>query len=192
MEPFKFNIDAYYGKEIKDRVNFYRNTAFEAQGLIDRNKKQAMSILQKLKGELEEEYKYYRLSRVEKVFFLMNDLVINNYIEAIVDAYTHITKGNQYERLSSNLWDIYDYLGYLDFDQINENILYGNVYCKNTKKRFDEIGSGTNEYRLLSSLLQFYSAPTKDKAKEVAKIIRKFEVDEIRPYIYGPLLTKYL
>ena len=75
-------IVATLTKEIKDRVNYYRNTAFEAQGLIDRNKKQAMSILQKLKGELEEEYKYYRLSRVEKVFFLMNDLVINNLLSS--------------------------------------------------------------------------------------------------------------
>ena len=36
MEPFKFNIDAYYGKELKDRVNYYRDTAFEAHGIDSR------------------------------------------------------------------------------------------------------------------------------------------------------------
>lgn len=100
-------------EEIQDHVNYYRETAEKGMKLYSEgNKKEAMLILKELRNSLKLEYGYYDKAKIMNVIY--KNKYYRKYKEAVDNAYVKQNKPNAYEWLHSNLYDIYDYMGYCE------------------------------------------------------------------------------
>ncbi|WP_373713839.1 hypothetical protein [Streptococcus sp.] len=195
LEPLQFDLDTYTGLQIKERLSYYVENSKSALKIHKTDKKRAMSILMELKNHLDIEYKYYTKLRFEKVlssFENDNHDVINDYVDGIKKARAKLIRTNSYDHLGSNLYDISDYIGFVEIDAICDNSVYGHLYCKMAKDKFYNDKSDSRLSELLSLLIKFYSSPSKQKAEEIAKVINNYNPKVIQPYVNGRLIKRYL
>ena len=114
-----------------------------------------------------------------------------DYTDGIKRASAKLICTNSYAYLRSNLYDIIDYLGYVETDNIEDGSIYGHLHCKKAKDIFYNSNPDEKLSELLSLLLQFYSNPSKLRAKKIANIIGNYNPKEIRDYVNGRLIQKF-
>ncbi|UFH65069.1 hypothetical protein KQH81_00385 [Clostridium cadaveris] len=98
-------------EEIKEHVKFYIDKSNDGFKLLsDGNKKDAMEVLKEIRDIMKLENKYYNKSKLEDV--ILSKKEYNNYCSALRDILAHQINTNSYDNLSSNLYDIEDYMMY--------------------------------------------------------------------------------
>ena len=108
-EVLEFERTVITESEMAEHVNYYYQRASEGMSIQhDGDKAQAMKILRELNRTLEKEYKHYKLKRVEEVIDPYP--ATSAYKSAITEAFAHQTNKTAYDMLSSNLYDISDYM----------------------------------------------------------------------------------
>lgn len=108
-EVLEFEKNVITESEMAEHVNYYYQRANEGMSIQhDGDKAQAMKILRELNRTLEKEYKHYNLKRVEEVIDRYPAAFA--YKSAITEAFAHQTNKTAYDMLSSNLYDISDYM----------------------------------------------------------------------------------
>lgn len=105
--------------EIQEHVIFYIGKSdYGFKLLSDGDKKGAMGVLQEIRKIMKLEYAYYSKSKINDI--ILNDVNYNNYCSAIVDIIAHQTQTTSYKMLSSNLYDIGDYMRYYCSDMLKQ------------------------------------------------------------------------
>lgn len=108
-EVLEFERTVITESEMAEHVNYYYQRASEGMDILHSgDKTQAMKILRELNRTLEKEYKHYNLKRVEEVIDRYPAAFA--YKSAITEAFAHQTNKTAYDMLSSNLYDISDYM----------------------------------------------------------------------------------
>ena len=108
-EVLEFEKNVITESEMAEHVNYYYQRANEGMSIQhDGDKAQAMKILRELNRTLEKEYKHYNLKRVGEA--IERYPAAFAYKGAITDAFAHQTNKTAYDMLSSNLYDISDYM----------------------------------------------------------------------------------
>lgn len=124
LEPFDFSrgvnkIDLY------QHLCYYHNEADNSMHIIDENKQLAFSNFKKIFHLLRDEYNEY--DKVKNHDYIYSNSMYVNYVDNIRDAYVKPTSVNSYKMLSSNLYDIQDYMRY----NFNE------IFCLDNKYKFN-------------------------------------------------------
>ena len=114
LKPFDFSKKVNK-LELYQHLCYYHNEADNNLHLIDENRQLAFSNFKELYHLLRDEYKEYDKSK-NADYILFNEKY-NQYVSNIRDAYANCTDVNSYGNLSSNLYDIYDYMRY-GFEEI--------------------------------------------------------------------------
>lgn len=97
--------------EIRENVKFYVDKCNYGFQLISHgDNKGAMEILREIRNLMKFEENYYNKYMVQEV--ILNNRDYNNYCSAINDIMAHQTQTTSYKMLSSNLYDIEDYMRY--------------------------------------------------------------------------------
>lgn len=108
-EILEFGNRVIEESEIAEHVNYYYRKAEEGMNVLhEGDKAKAMQILRDLNRTLEKEYKHYNLKKVDEVIFLSPSAWA--YKSAITEAFVHQNHKTAYDMLSSNLYDIFDYM----------------------------------------------------------------------------------
>ena len=108
-EVSEFEKSVITESEMSEHVNYYYQRASEGMSILHNgDKAQAMKILRELNSNLEKEYKHYKLKRVEEVIDPYP--AASAYKSAITEAYVKQSGKTAYDMLSSNLYDISDYM----------------------------------------------------------------------------------
>ncbi|WP_343101008.1 hypothetical protein [Romboutsia sp. MSSM.1001216sp_RTP31141st1_G3_RTP31141_220114] len=98
-------------EEILEHIDYYCNKANEALELYScKNLKESRLIFKDLRNKLKLEYNYYKKVSISKVIRKSNVYMI--YKKEIANAYVKQNRPNSNDNLSSNLYDIYSYMGY--------------------------------------------------------------------------------
>lgn len=114
LKPFDFSkninkIDLY------QHLCYYYNEADYNLHLIDKDKKLAFSNFKELYHLLRDEYKEY--DKAKNSDYIMSNGIYSQYVSNIRDAFANCLNVNSYDGLSSNLYDIHDYMRY-GFEEI--------------------------------------------------------------------------
>ena len=108
-EVLEFEKTVITESEMAEHVNYYYQRASEGMNILHGgDKAQAMKILRELNRSLEKEYKHYKLKRVEEVIDRYPAALA--YKSAITESYVKQSGKTAYDMLSSNLYDISDYM----------------------------------------------------------------------------------
>lgn len=114
IEPFDFSMKVNT-LNIYQHLCYYHNEANDNLHIINEDRKSAMSNLKELYHLLRKEYKEY--DKVKNGDYIISNGIYSQYVSNIRDAYAHCMNVNSYNNLSSNLYDIYDYMKY-GFEEI--------------------------------------------------------------------------
>lgn len=107
----KFDKTEVSDSEIQEHIDWYLLKVEEGYNYLkDNQNKSAMAVLREINRNLEQEYKYYQKTSIEKIIVFNNDLK-SRYCGGITKAYIKQTGKNSYDMLSSNFYDISDYIG---------------------------------------------------------------------------------
>lgn len=131
IEPFNFSVKV---KKINiyQHLCYYHNEANDNLHIINDDRRYALSNLKELYHLLRKEYKEY--DKTKNSDYILSDGIYAQYVSNIRDAYSHCMNINAYDNLSSNLYDIYDYMKY-GFEEI---------FCMDDKNKFYQ--SEINDY----------------------------------------------
>lgn len=103
--------------EILEHVKWYQDHVEEGYVLLRNEQKfEAREKLREINKQLEQEYHYYQLERVNKLN--LNNILFKVYFRAIHQALAHQNQKNSYSRVHSNLYDIADYLDEIHFTDL--------------------------------------------------------------------------
>lgn len=123
FKPFDFSKEVDI-LELYQRLCFYHNEAFNSLNNLKENEKSSFRKFKELYGMLRiEDHEY---SKVSNQKYIMFKPIISQYVKNIGDAYAKPTKVNSYENLSSNLYDVQDYMKYG----------FENIFCMKEKDNF--------------------------------------------------------
>lgn len=109
IEPFIFSKTPSK-LSIYQHLCYYHNMANDNFIIIDEDKQNALLNFKKIYQILGKEYKEY--SKVRNSDYILSSGLYAQYVGNIIDAYAHCLKVNSYENLSSNLYNIRDYMTY--------------------------------------------------------------------------------
>lgn len=122
--PIPFDKEVIDVSETLENIDWYLSRCSEAYKYLEADKRTTMAILREINKNLEEEYRYYHLSRVCRVVRgTKNEHLFQEYKHAITKALVKQTNRNAYSALSSNLYDVQDYLRgfkYRQEDKLNQ------------------------------------------------------------------------
>lgn len=109
--PIPFDKEVIDVSETLENINWYLSKCDEAYEYLEADKRTAMEILRYINSYLEKEYHHYHLAKViNKVFGTKNEILFIEYKSAISNALAKQNRKTSYSTLSSNLYDIQDYL----------------------------------------------------------------------------------
>ncbi|GAA0085283.1 hypothetical protein UT300007_17220 [Clostridium sp. CTA-7] len=95
--------------EIRENVDYYISMAKKGfEFLNDNNKKVAMEVLKEIRIYMKEEFSYYSKSKVQR-YINANNMYMT-YYNGLYEAFAKQNRPTAYETLSSNLYDIEDYM----------------------------------------------------------------------------------
>lgn len=98
-------------EEILEHIDYYYAKSNEAIDLYGRRDiKGAREIFKDLRSKLQLEYKYYDKVSVSK--YIRKNHIYMIYKKEITNAFVKQNRPNSNDMLSSNLYDIYSYIGY--------------------------------------------------------------------------------
>ncbi len=123
IEPFDFSGDVNK-IDLYQHLCYYHNEADNSMHIIDENKQLAFSNFKKLFHLLRNEYKEY--GKVKNHDYIYSNSMYADYVGNIRNAYVNPTNVNSYKMLSSNLYDLKDYM----IHNFNE------IFCLNDKYKF--------------------------------------------------------
>ncbi len=119
LKPFDFSknindIDLY------QHLCYYHNEAFNSMIILKEDKRTAFLNFKDLYHLLKEEYDEYHKSRNYKN--IHSNSIYIQYVKNITNAHVKPTNVNSYKTLSSNLYDIKDYVinGFVDIFYLND------------------------------------------------------------------------
>ncbi|MTB49228.1 hypothetical protein [Streptococcus uberis] len=160
----KFDVEAYPGSELQEHISYYLKLADQGMQLNHQGDKQsARNILKEIMRLLNEEYQYYSKS----AYWIYESLHHIDYVEKLKRAYAKVVRPNSYDTLSSNLYDIQDYLSDIE---IEDGSMYGNIKMNLIDSKLSELPKSdiaSKEHVLLYLLKMFYESPTKSSAKKI-------------------------
>lgn len=124
LKPFDFskNINNI---ELYQHLCYYHNEANDNMQILKENKELALDNFKKLYRLLRNEDIEY--SKVKNHKYIMLKPVISQYVKNIGNAYAKPTRVTSYLNLSSNLYDVQDYMKYG----------FGNIFCLTEKYDFN-------------------------------------------------------
>ncbi|MCW6665420.1 hypothetical protein NHG32_06960 [Aerococcaceae bacterium NML191219] len=109
--PLPFEKESISVSEMLENINWYLSKCDEAYSYLEEDKRTAMEILKSINSYLEKEHHHYNLAKVsKKVFGTENELLFIEYESAISNAFVKQNRKTSYSALSSNLYDVQDYL----------------------------------------------------------------------------------
>lgn len=118
--PIPFDKELISYEDTMKNINYYLDRVQRGNDLLKINDKtSALKLLREINKDLKTEYHYYHLSKVEDTADKMNGVIFQSYRDAIASAYSKQVKKNSFEALSSNFYDIKDYLVYYKLDMEN-------------------------------------------------------------------------
>lgn len=104
-----FDRERISEEEIVEHIRWYYFKAEEGSKLAhDGKKKEAMEILREINANLNKEYKYYDKIAIRK--HVRDNQLFSTYTDTIFEVSAKQNSKNSYAALSSNFWDIKDYL----------------------------------------------------------------------------------
>lgn len=121
--PFNFS-NTVKTLDLYQRLCYYHNEANNGLQIINNERTIAMSNLKGLYNLLKKEYNEY--NKVKNEDYILSNGIYAQYVSNISDAYLHCININSYDKLSSNLYDVYDYVKY-GFEEI---------FCLDDKNKF--------------------------------------------------------
>lgn len=108
-----FDKEVISEEEIKSHIKWYREQADKGIELRKEDKAAALEVLKLINSRLKEEYRYYKKSSVEK-YITAGTRLMRDYEGAVTDAYVNQQSKTSYDMLSSNLYDVSDYMMRID------------------------------------------------------------------------------
>lgn len=117
-----FDKEEITEEEIKKHILWYYNKVSEGYRLLENKKKyEAREVLREINRNLGKEYKYYQKSAAQRVMW--DNPLYNEYYHAVFEAFVKQNDRNSYRALSSNFYDVQDYItNYSNFRKyIKEN-----------------------------------------------------------------------
>lgn len=106
----KFDKENITAEEIQEHIEWYMLKVDEGRAfLAENNNREAMRVLREINTCLDQEYRYYSRSSVEKVM-LYDSSLKKRYCDGVCDANIKQTRRTTYDMLSSNFYDIWSYL----------------------------------------------------------------------------------
>lgn len=106
-----FESEKITDKEIQDHIYWYAAKAEEGMKLVGVDNRKAMNLLREINRNLKEEHSYYEEMRLSDILYTGDELK-NRYFHAVLNAYVKQNKKTSYDTLSSNLYNIHDYMLY--------------------------------------------------------------------------------
>ena len=96
-------------EEMREHIDYYVSMAEKGFELLNINdKKGAMEILKEIRKYMKSEFEYYNKSKVNK--YIENNKSYSVYCNGLYEAFSKQTRPTSYEMLSSNLYDVQDYM----------------------------------------------------------------------------------
>lgn len=97
--------------EMVEHVQYYVSMARKGFELLNKkDKKAAMEVLKEIRTYMKKEFDYYNKSKV-KIYIGENNLYMT-YCSGLYEAFAKQSRPTSYEMLSSNLYDIEDYMSH--------------------------------------------------------------------------------
>ena len=98
-------------EEMREHIDYYVSMSEKGFEFLSKNdKKGAMEILKEIRKYMKSEFDYYNKSKVSK--YVENNKLYSTYCNGIYEAFAKQTRPTSYEMLSSNLYDIQDYMSH--------------------------------------------------------------------------------
>lgn len=98
-------------EEMKEHIDYYVSMAEKGFELLDnKDKKGAMEILKEIRKYMKSEFDYYNKSKVSK--YVENNNFYSIYCNGLYEAFAKQIRPTSYEMLSSNLYDVQDYMSH--------------------------------------------------------------------------------
>lgn len=97
-------------EEVLEHVQYYYDLAEKGMELLKLNKSEALKCLKEIRKTMSLEYKYYTKRKLQNIMW--DNHVYNQYYHYIQDAFVKQNNPNSHEKLSSNLYDVWDYTKY--------------------------------------------------------------------------------
>ena len=98
-------------EEMREHIDYYVSMAEKGFELINNgDKKGAMEILKEIRKCMKSEFDYYNKTKVSK--YIENNKVYSIYCNGVYEAFAKQTRPTSYEMLSSNLYDVQDYMSH--------------------------------------------------------------------------------
>lgn len=124
LKPFDFS-KSINNIELYQRLCYYHNEANDNMHMLNENRELALDNFKKLYRLLRDEDTEY--SKVKNHKYIMLNPIISQYVKNIGNAYAKPTRVTSYLNLSSNLYDVQDYMKYG----------FGNIFCLTEKYDFN-------------------------------------------------------
>ncbi|MDU3721987.1 MAG: hypothetical protein E7G24_02070 [Clostridium celatum] len=98
-------------EEMREHIDYYVSMAEKGFELLNNgDKKGAMEILKEIRKYMKSEFDYYNKTKVSK--YIENNKLYSIYCNGIYEAFAKQTRPTSYEMLSSNLYDVQDYISH--------------------------------------------------------------------------------
>lgn len=123
LEPIDFsrNVDVI---NLYQHLCYYHNEAFISLNDFSENPRLALDNFLRLYRLLRSEYNEYR--KVKNSKYILSNSIFSQYVKNISSAYAKPTKVTSYQNLSSNLYDVQDYMKYG----------FNNIFCLTDEHNF--------------------------------------------------------
>ncbi len=120
LEPFDFS-ENISKQEIFDHVRYYYTNANIAMRIMETDKREAMDMYGEIRKNLDAEYTEYHKSK--NYNFIRRNKLYVQYVDNLTKSCIKPTRVTSYAMLSSNLYDVQDYIdyGFNDFLEIQES-----------------------------------------------------------------------